>query len=76
MITVFKVTSLTCNIELLFCVSQQPDTFRKVIKCVYYKIKLKQSHFERNAKKILGFEHFSSQICDNENTQIRVIFVQ
>jgi hypothetical protein len=24
-----------------------------------YKIKLKQSNFERNAKKILGFEHFS-----------------
>jgi hypothetical protein len=29
-----------------------------------YRIKLKQSNFERNAKKILGFEHFSSQIRD------------
>jgi hypothetical protein len=33
---------------------------------VNYKIKLKQSNFERNAKNILGFEHFSSQICDIE----------
>jgi hypothetical protein len=32
--------------------------------CVNYKIKLKQSNFERYAKNILGFEHFSSQIRD------------
>ena len=51
------------NIELLFCVSQPPDTFKKVANCVNYKIKLKQSNFERNAKKILGFEHFSSRIA-------------
>jgi hypothetical protein len=47
-----------CNISLLFCVSQPPDTFKKVANCVNYKIKLKQSNFERNAKNILGFEHF------------------
>jgi hypothetical protein len=29
-------------------------------------LKLKQSNFERNAKKILGFEHFSLQIRDIE----------
>ena len=32
--------------------------------CVNYKIKLKQSNFERYAKNILGFEHFSSQTRD------------
>ena len=48
------------NIQLLFCVSQPPDAFKKVANCVNYKIKLKQSNFERNAKKILGFEHIAS----------------
>ena len=51
---------------MLYCVSQPPDTFRKVANCVNYNIKLKQSNFERNAKNILGFEHFASQICDTE----------
>jgi hypothetical protein len=37
------------------------QTFKKDAYCVNYKIKLKQSHFERNAKKILGFEHFVSR---------------
>ena len=50
------------NILVLFCVSQPPDTFKKVADCANYKIKLKQSNFERNAKKILDFEHFSPQI--------------
>jgi hypothetical protein len=50
------------NILVLFCVSQPPDTFKKIANCVNYKIKLKQSNFERNAKNILGFEHFSPQI--------------
>jgi hypothetical protein len=36
--------------------------FAKVANCVNYTIKLKQSNFGRNAKTILGFEHFSSKI--------------
>jgi hypothetical protein len=41
---------------------------KKVVSSInyMYKIKLKQSNFERNAKKILGFEHFSLQIRDIE----------
>jgi hypothetical protein len=35
---------------------------KRVANCVNYKLKLKQSNFERKAKKILGLEHFSSQI--------------
>jgi hypothetical protein len=31
-----------------------------------YRIELKQSNFERNAKNILGFEHIPSQIRDIE----------
>ena len=31
-------------------------TFKKIANCVHYKIKLKQSNFERSAKTILGFE--------------------
>jgi hypothetical protein len=50
----------------IICVSQPPDTFTKVANCVNYKIKIKQSDFERNAKKILGFEHFPSQMRDIE----------
>jgi hypothetical protein len=34
--------------------------FKKVVNCVNYKIKLKQSNFERNAEKILGFEHLAN----------------
>jgi hypothetical protein len=63
MIIVFKKID---NIWLLFYVSQPPDTFKKVSNCVNYKIKRKQSNFERNAKKIFGFEHFSLQIRDIE----------
>ena len=57
MIIVFKLTIFN-----YYCgVSQPPDTFKKVANCVNYKIKRKQSNFERNAKKILGFEHFPSE---------------
>ena len=45
---------------------QPPDTFKKVANCVNFKINLKQSNFERNAKMILGFGHFSSEIRDIE----------
>jgi hypothetical protein len=54
MIIVFKLTIFNYN---LFCVSQPPDTFKKVANCVSYKIKLKQNNFERNAEKILSFEN-------------------
>ena len=64
MIIVFKLTIFNYYI---LCVSQPPDTFKKVANCANYKIKLKQSNFERNAKKILGIEHFSLQIRDIEN---------
>jgi hypothetical protein len=37
---------------------------KKVANCVKYKLKLKQSNFERYAKKILDFEHSLSQIPD------------
>jgi hypothetical protein len=53
-----------CQFIQLSCVHRPPDTFKKVPKCVNYKIKQKQSNFERNAKKILCFEHFLSQIRD------------
>jgi hypothetical protein len=35
---------------------------KKVANCVNKTIKLKQSNLGRDAKKILGFERFSSQI--------------
>jgi hypothetical protein len=47
-------------------VSQPPDTFKKVANCVSYKIKLKQSNFERNAITILGFALFIANIRDIE----------
>jgi hypothetical protein len=34
--------------------------------CGNYKIKLKQSNFERNAKQNFSFEHFSLQIHDTD----------
>ena len=34
---------------------------------------LKQSNFERNAKKILGFEHFSLQIRDIEKNCLLIV---
>jgi hypothetical protein len=36
-------------------------------------MKLKQSNFERNAKKILGFEHFSLQIRDLEKNCLLIM---
>ena len=39
---------------------------RLLLAWVSYKIKLKQSNFERNAKKILGYEQSSSQMRDIE----------
>ena len=51
---------------LLFHVSQPLHAYKKVVNCMNYKIKQKQSDFERNAKKILSFEHFSSKIRDIE----------
>jgi hypothetical protein len=64
------------NFSLLFYVSQLPDTFKKVANCVNYKIKLKQSNFERNAKKILGFEHFASQIREIEKNCLLIGHVE
>ena len=47
-------------------VSQPSDTTKNAANCINKRIKLKQSNFERNAKKILGFERFLSQIRDIE----------
>jgi hypothetical protein len=47
MIIVFKLTIFN-----YYFISQPPDRFNKVDNCVNYKIKLKQSNFERNAKTI------------------------
>jgi hypothetical protein len=44
--------------------------------CVNYKIKLKQSNFERNVKTILAFEHFASQIRDIEKNCLFKYFSQ
>ena len=49
----------------VYMASILPDAFKKV-RCVKYKIKLKQSNLESNGKRILGFEHFLSQIRDNK----------
>jgi hypothetical protein len=38
--------------------------------CVNYKIKPKQINFEKSAKKIFGFENFSSQIRDKQQKKI------
>jgi hypothetical protein len=59
---------IICNtvFSLLFCVSQPPDTFKKIADCVNYKIKLKQSNFERNTEIILGFERFHRKLYDIE----------
>jgi hypothetical protein len=65
MIIVFKLTMF--KLTIIFCV------FKKVANCVNYKIKLKQSNFERNGKKILGFEHVSSKICDIEKNCLIII---
>ncbi len=47
-------------------VSQPSDTTKNVVNCINWRIKLKDSTFERNAKKILGFESFLSRIRDIE----------
>ena len=52
-IIVFKLT--------IFNVLNRQIHFKKVVNCVNYKMRLKQSNFERNAKKILVFEQLSSQ---------------
>jgi hypothetical protein len=66
MIIVFKLTIF--NYYFVFLNRQiHSKIFQKVANCLNYKIKLKQSKFERNAKKILGFEHFSSQIREVGN---------
>ena len=55
MIIVCKLTIFNYYFVFLY-----RDTFKKLaINCVNYKIKLKQSNFERNVKKIVGFEHLN-----------------
>ncbi len=51
-------------------VSQPSDTTKNILNCI---IKLKQSNFERNAKTILGFERFLSQIRDIEKNCFLVL---
>ena len=51
----------------MFYVSQPLDATKNVAQSINYKIKLKQSEFKWYAKKILGFERFSSKIRDIEN---------
>ena len=62
-----------CLRQQLFYVSQPADAFKKVANCINYRIKLKQSNFESNAKKILGFEHFSLQIRDIEKNCLLIL---
>ncbi len=50
----------------MFYVSQSSDATKKVAHSINCEIKLKQRKFERNAKKILGFERFLSKIRDIE----------
>ena len=45
---------------------QPSDATKKVAHSINYEMKLKQRKFERNAKKILGFERFLSKIRDIE----------
>ena len=45
-------------------VSQSPDATKNVAQSINYKVKPKQSEFDRYAKKILGFERFLSKIRD------------
>ncbi len=52
---------LYCQIFNYYFVSQLSDTTKNVANCINWKLKLKQSNFKRNAKKILGFERFLSQ---------------
>ena len=42
-------------------VSQPSDATKNVAQSINYEIKLKQSEFERNSKKILGFERVLSK---------------
>ena len=50
----------------MFYVSQPSDATKKVAHSINYEIKQKQRKFERNAKKILGFERLLSKIRDIE----------
>jgi hypothetical protein len=60
MVIVFKLTIF--NYYFVFLNHHDRGyKLKKVVNCVNYKIKVKQSNFERNAKKILGFEYFSLQ---------------
>jgi hypothetical protein len=60
MIIVFKLTIFNYFVFL----NREIHLKTLLTACVNYKIKLKQSNFERNAKKSLAFECFSSQIHD------------
>jgi uncharacterized membrane protein len=66
MIIVFKLTIF----NYYFVFLNRQIQFEKVANCVNYKIKLKQSNFERNAKKILGFEHLANTRQLNEQTNM------
>ena len=55
---------LLSKILLLLYISQPSDATKNVRHSADYEITQKQSEFERNAKKILGFERFLSKVRD------------
>jgi hypothetical protein len=59
------------NWQYLACVSQ-PSYIKKVASCVNYKVKLKQSNFEKNAKTIFSWP-LSSQIRYTEKNCLLIV---
>ena len=60
----------------MFYVSQSSDATKNVAQSVNYEIKQKRSEFERNAKKILGFERFLSKIHDIEKNCLLIKYTR
>ena len=55
-------------------VSESSDATKNVTQSADNEIKQKQSEFERNAKKILGFKRFMSKISDMEKYCLLSVF--
>ncbi len=60
------IRTITLLIFIFLSVSQSPITVSKIANCFVEIIIIEQFDFERNAKKISGFEHISSKIRDIE----------
>ena len=56
-------------------VSQPADETKNVAQLMNYEIKQKQSEFEMNAKKILGFECLLSKIRDIEKNCLLMVLL-